>query len=184
MESIIPAPPRPQPQRSARFDIVRLAPSAFHPQLKRPALTVGVSNDLAIHDEVETDSSRSSGEDTTSAFSSPPASPSSGISSDSDQQGQRGHYRGITFEEILPPHLITNAPSPDVDQKQERRKSAAARRPASSTSTSTATVSSTKRGYPSVKNSGSKSRLRATARALVRHLSVAKRDSPRGYEVV
>jgi len=146
---------------------------------------MGVSNDLSIHGlhhEPETDSSRSSGEDTISAFSSPPASPSSAISSDS---GQQGHYRGITFEEILPPHLITNAPSPEVDQEQERREYGAARPPASCTSASTAAkaellrVSSTKCGYPSVKNLGSESRLRATARALVRHLSVTKRDSPK-----
>jgi hypothetical protein len=161
---------------------------------------VGASNDLSfdgLHYELDVDSSSSPTEGTGSTFSSPlasPTSPSSGISS--DQPEQKGHYRGITFEEILPPHLITNAPASDVDQKQERRKSVL-RRPNSESSTSAATTTETespplpppptKRAYATVKHStGGKSRLRATARALARHLTVVKRDhqSRRGYEVV
>ena len=106
----------------------------------------------------------------------------------------KGHYRGITFEDILPPDLIANAPPPGVDQKRERPKSA--QLPSTSSSPSTTTTAerrsstSTKRSYPPMKqHSGGKSRFHATARAIVRRLTVSKpkQDSRRrsgGYEAV
>jgi len=107
----------------------------------------------------------------------------------------KGHYRGITFEDILPPDLIANAPPPGVDQKRERPKSAQLPSTSSSSSPPTTTAerrssTSTKRSYPPMKqHSGGKSRFHATARAIVRRLTVSKpkQDSRRrsgGYEAV
>jgi hypothetical protein len=115
-----------------------------------------------------------------------------------EQRWRKGHYRGITFDDILPPHLITSAPPPGAEQKQTqtrggrgRPKSAEVPSKAATTSTIPSTSeprsSTTKHSYPSVKHSGGKSRIHATARALVRRLTLApKRDSRRrgGYEAV
>ena len=112
-----------------------------------------------------------------------PSSARTSTSSDgSGQQQQHGHYRGITFEEILPPHLIMNAPPPGVEQKKGSSKST--ERPPTSEP-----PPPVKRSYPpAVKRSGGKSRFRDTARALVRRfsISVARKDTGkrRGYEVV
>ena len=128
-----------------------------------------------------------------SSISTENTSPSSPDSSEPQtRRGGRGHYRGITFDDILPPHMITNAPPPDVDQKRGDHSGPAERRHAAPSSSATEAMGlearpSTKRNYPTAKkSSGGKSRLRATARALVRGLSVVKRD-PRGrnkYEAV
>ena len=94
----------------------------------------------------------------------------------------------MTFDDILPPHLITNAPPPGADQKRGHHSTPAA--PTSSTTEATTLDArpSTKRNYPTAKkSSGGKSRLRATARMLVRGFSVVKRDSRggrSGYEAV
>ena len=117
-----------------------------------------------------------------------------------DGSERQGHYRGITFDDILPPHLITNAPPPGPEQKQKqqgRSKPVVERRRSTAAPTTTTTSSSspappppsTKRNYPSVKkqsSSGGKSRFHATARALVRGLSMVKRNSRGGggYEAV
>jgi hypothetical protein len=124
----------------------------------------------------------------------------------------------MTFDDILPPHMITNAqPSPDAAEKQKKRRrgsktpsspsppSAAERPkpnrhsapPSSSTTATTMTTmeqqarSPSKRNYPSGKKlsiSAGGGRMRATARMLVRGLSVVKmkRDSRGrgGYEAV
>ena len=172
---------------------------------------------------------RSSSFSTTSSADYTTTSPSPSSSDGSDRRAGGvaggGHYRGITFDDILPPHMITNAPpSPDAadgkgkqKQKQKRGHSKAASASFSSSSsagerpsrhslpasmTPTATAAATdeqlrtppsKRNYPSGKKlsiggSGGKSRMRATARALVRGLSVVKmkRDSRGrgGYEAV
>ena len=129
-----------------------------------------------------------------SSISTENTSPSSPDSSEPQtRRGGRGHYRGITFDDILPPHLITNAPPPGVDQKRGHHSSPAEPRHAAPTSSTTdATIldarPSTKRNYPtSKKSSGGKSRLRATARMLARGFSVVKRDSRggrNGYEAV
>ena len=168
---------------------------------------------------------RSSSFSTTSSADYTTTSPSPSSIDGSDRRAGGGHYRGITFDDILPPHMITSAPpSPDAadgkgkqKQKQKRGHSKAASASFSSSSsagerpsrhslpasmTPTATAAATdeqlrtppsKRNYPSGKKlsvggSGGKSRMRATARALVRGLSVVKmkRDSRGrgGYEAV
>ncbi len=93
--------------------------------------------------------------------------------------------------------MITNAPPPKVDQKEQKRghsnTASAAEQRASRLSTVSApsptkaeqTRSPTKRDYPSEKASdvgadGGKSRMHAATRALVRGLSVIKRDSRKG----
>ncbi|KAI0302971.1 hypothetical protein BC826DRAFT_323195 [Russula brevipes] len=100
----------------------------------------------------------------------------------------RGHYRGPTFEEILPPHLITNAPPPGADEKQGRSKKSNENRSTSS-ATAEQRPSPIKRSYPSIKHSpsGGKSRfgVGAKARALVRGLTSRRKSrAVSGYEVV
>jgi len=136
-------------------------------------------------------------------------SPSSSYGSDQQQTWRKGHYRGITFDDILPPHMITNAPPPDAaaDGKQKQKQKQKQKRgghstperhslPAPSTMTmdqSSPRPPSAKRNYPSGKKppssgGGAGGRMRATARALVRGLSVVKmkRNSGgrSGYEAV
>ena len=144
---------------------------------------------IVDHERDPSEGSRSTTSTSTEYTSSSPHS--------RDGSERRGHYRGITFDDILPPHLITNAPPPGPEQKQkqqgrskpvvERRRSTAA--PTTSSSSSSPPPPSTKRNYPSVKkqsSSGGKSRFHATARALVRGLSMVKRNSRGGggYEAV
>jgi len=115
-----------------------------------------------------------------------------GQGQEDEHQRRRGHYRGITFDDILPPHLIANAPPPGTEQKQGRKRPKSTELPPTTDiTTSEPPRSSTKRSYPSLKHSGSggKSRLQATARALVRRLTVApkrERESRRrsGYDPV
>ncbi len=146
---------------------------------------------------------------------SEPSSPStgttgsSGSSDGSEQQQQQtrkggGHYRGITFDDILPSHMIASAPPPEEANRKQKQKrghskaaSAPAAAPAEHRQSSTVTPPSepprtpTKRNYPSgkklsVDGGGGKSRVRATARALVRGLTAVKRNSRGGggYEAV
>jgi len=92
------------------------------------------------------------------------------------EKEKRGHYRSLTFEDILPPHLIATAPSLD----DERKRGMFCRSGKSSTPLTTTIPeprSRTKRGYPLVKHSGTKSRFKATVRALVRPLSISKGGS-------
>ena len=133
-----------------------------------------------------TGGSRSERSSSISTENTSPSSPDG-----SERQTRRGHYRGITFDDILPPHLMANAPPPGAEQKRsspaERRHSAAP--PSSSIDPTTLEPRpSTKRNYPSAKKgTGGKFRLRATARALARSLSMVKRDSRGrggGYEAV
>ncbi|KAI0250562.1 hypothetical protein BJV78DRAFT_1218573 [Lactifluus subvellereus] len=95
------------------------------------------------------------------------------------QQQQREHYRGITFGDILPAHLIMNAPPPTVD----RQKRGSVRFPKPTERPPTPSVTEKpppiNRSYPSAKRSGGKSLLRNTARALVRVITVAKKDTPK-----
>ena len=142
-----------------------------------------------------------------------PSSPSSPTSSDGSQTRRNGHYRGMTFDDILPSYMIANAPPPGADEKQQKRRrdskapsssSAGPSRsrgsfsPPSSTTTTATTMeqqqqprSPSKRDYPSGKKHSSSAgggRMRATARMLARGLSVVrmKRDSRGrgGYEAV
>jgi hypothetical protein len=149
--------------------------------------------------DAESSSSPSEGSSSTSTEYTSSPHPRDG----SEQQPRRGHYRGMTFDDILPSHMITTAPPPGVEQKQkqgrskpiERRHSTVTAAPTSpSTSMAMATMEprppSTKRNYPAAKkqsSGGGKSRLQATARALVRGFSVVKRNSRgrgSGYEAV
>ena len=124
-------------------------------------------------------------------------------------------YRGITFNDILSPHMITTAPPPDADAKGEQKRrhpkakaasASVAERPSPSrlhsappSSWSTMKVERprsppSKRNYPTSEKKllsgggGGKSRMRATARAIFRGLSVVnvKRDSRgrRGFEAI
>lgn len=154
-----------------------------------PTLTF-VPVSVSDHHELDAHSSRSPSEGSRSERSTPTSTSTGYTSSPSskdgpEQQTRRGHYRGITFDDILPPHLITNAPPPNVDPKQKTK--SASRAPTPSTATTT-TMAPSKRNYPSAKKSsgGGKSRMRATARALIRSLSVVKRGSRGrgGYEAV
>ncbi len=108
----------------------------------------------------------------------------------------------MTFDDILPPHMITRAPPPsaaDADEKKRRRggrghsKTASApERPSPpSISMESPRPPSAKRNYPTGKKpsfGGTGSRMRATALALVRGLSVVKmKQNSRergGYEAV
>ncbi|KAI0301928.1 hypothetical protein B0F90DRAFT_1716446, partial [Multifurca ochricompacta] len=133
-----------------------------------------ISSKLDIDHESDTNSD---GSPQTASSSSSSAFPSlySDSSVQQEQQQQKGHYRGITFEEILPSHLITNAPPSTVEQK---RGSFRHPKPAEQSLTTSPTGGPPppikQRSYPS-------SRIRDTARALVRGLSIAKRDS-RGHD--
>jgi hypothetical protein len=108
---------------------------------------------------------------------------------------QSGDYRGITFEDILPSHLITNAPPPTIEQRQKRgsvRLSKAPPAPAAERHNSAPvpvkdrSPPSMKRSYPTVKRSGeNKSRLRSTMHTLMRSFTFAKREGrgrTAGYE--
>jgi hypothetical protein len=95
-----------------------------------------------------------------------------------EQQG--GHYQGITFEDILPAHLITNAPPPVVEQP--KRSSTQHRNQAPGPETKTSPIAdpplpSIKRSYTPMKRPGGKFRFRDTARALMRSFTSAKRNS-------
>ena len=98
-------------------------------------------------------------------------------------EARRGHYRGITFEEILPPQFISNAPSPTVEPKRGpiRRSN----QPANANAPPAASEP-VRRSYPPAKSSDSKSnsRIRNTARALARGLSIMKKRDSQGYENV
>ncbi|KAH9037662.1 hypothetical protein EDB85DRAFT_1935767 [Lactarius pseudohatsudake] len=116
---------------------------------------------------------------------------SAGTTSTSGSEAQRGHYRGITFEDILPPQFISNAPPPTVEQKRgsvRRSKPADAHGPPAATSLTSEPPA--KRSFPAKHpdnksgGGGSKSRIRNTARALVRGLSMAKKRDSQGYEAV
>jgi len=94
-------------------------------------------------------------------------------------QSRQEHYRGITFEEILPPQFISNAP-PTGKQSKHRRpvqhpKSANADGP----------PAAVKRSYPS-DSSKSRSRIRLgnTVRALVGNMTMVKRRDSQGYEAI
>jgi hypothetical protein len=90
-----------------------------------------------------------------------------------------GHYRGITFDDILPPHLIANAPPVDVDEKQGRVRPKSLHIPSAPSSMTTDRRSSTskKRNYPPSKQySPSKSGFQTTARAFVRRLTTSKKS--------
>jgi hypothetical protein len=131
-------------------------------------------------------------------------SPTSSIS---DGSHSHSHYRGITFNDILSPHMITSAPPPAADaaggRKQKRRRhpkatsssSSAAEHPSPSRqsvppSSWTSTMDpmgqprppSKRNHYPESEKKLSGGRMRATARAVARGLSVlnVKRDSPAG----
>jgi len=123
-------------------------------------------------------------------------STSAGETSTDGSDARRGHYRGITFEEFLPPQFISSAPPPMAEQL--KRGSVRLPKPADAdgppAATSLKSEPSAKRSYPSAKHSDngksggggsgkSKSRIRSTARALVRGLTMKKRDS-KGYEAV
>ena len=118
----------------------------------------------------------------------------SGVTSNDGSEAQRGHYRGITFEEILPPQFISNAPPPMVEQPKRgtvrHPKPADAEGPPAAASLRSEL--SVKRSYPSAKHSDSdksggssgKSRIRSTARALVRGLTMVKKRDSQRYEAV
>ncbi len=153
--------------------------------------TVGKSNHrpnnvlLRVDHGSDTDSTDNGG-------SRRPTSTSGDTSTDA-AEAQRGHYRGITFEEILPPQFISNAPPPTAETKRGSvrlpKPSDSHGPPAASSLTSEPPA---KRSYPSAsKHSDSKpsggggqSRIRKTARALVRGLSMAKKRDSRGYGTV
>lgn len=141
--------------------------------------------------EPDTDST-----DSPSDYSSLPSPTSETQEQESKDRKGKGHYRGITFEDILPPHLITNAPPPGADQIRRGGRPRSAEIPSTSSSSPPTTTTerrastSTKRSYPPLKkqHSGGKSRFQATARALVRRLTLSKpkQDSRRrgAYEAV
>jgi hypothetical protein len=116
-----------------------------------------------------------------------PSSARAPKSSDRSEQQRGGHYRGITFEEILPPHLITTAPPPEVEQPKRSSTQYQKRGPGPKTS-SMAAPPSIKRSYQPVKRPGGKFGFRDTARALMRSFTSGKRKrNSRGrgsYEVV
>lgn len=144
--------------------------------------------------------SQGSDTDSTDSFStgSRRATSTSAETSTDGSEARRGHYRGITFEEILPPQFISNAPPPMVEHTTKRG-SVRHPKPADAggppAATSLRSEPSVKRSYPSTKHSdggksgggagagSGKSRIRSTARALVRGLTMKKRDS-QGYEAV
>lgn len=136
-------------------------------------------------DKVDTDS-----KDSPSYYSGPvPTSEKREQEPSKEKEWKKGHYRGITFEDILPPHLITNAPPPGVDPKRGRPKSAELPSTPSSTTAKRRSSTSSKRSYPPMKqHSVGKSRFHATARALVHRFTVSKpkQDSRRrsGYDPV
>ena len=125
-----------------------------------------------------------------SDYSGPgPTSTSEGQEQETKERKGKGHYRGITFEDILPPDLIANAPPLDVDQKRGRLRPKSIQLPLtpSSTTTDRRSPTSTKRNYPPLKQySPGKSRFHTTARALVRRLTRSKKSKQRrnGYESV
>jgi len=103
------------------------------------------------------------------------------------EKEQRGHYRGITFEDIVQPDLIASAPSLDDERKRGMfRRFDKSSTPSTTTTTTTTTTipeprSTTKRSYPPVKHCGAKSRFKATLRALVPRLSIPKWGSGYGH---
>ena len=100
-------------------------------------------------------------------------------------EARHGHYRGITFEEILPPQFISNAPSPAVEPKHGSFRHP---KPANADGPTAASEPPVRRSYPSAaaKSSDGKSnsRIRNTARALARGLSIMKKRDSQGYEAV
>jgi hypothetical protein len=79
-------------------------------------------------------------------------------------------------EDILPPHLITNAPL-GVDQKRSRGRLKSAELPSTSSSTTTGhrmPIVETAQLSPHEQHSGRESHFQATARALVRRLTLSK----------
>ncbi|KAF8263197.1 hypothetical protein EI94DRAFT_1741589 [Lactarius quietus] len=106
-------------------------------------------------------------------------------SGDKAVDGPKAGYRGPTFEDILPPQFISNAPPPAVEPKHgivRHSKPAKADGPPAASEPVT-------RSYPSAKRSDSKSggggsRIRNTARALARGLSIMKKRDSQGYEAV
>lgn len=128
--------------------------------------------------------------DSTSSFSggsSKRATPTSADAPIDGTEARRGHYRGITFEEFLPPQFISNAPPPMVEPKHGPTRHS---KPANAVDgLPAASEPPVKRSYPSVKHSDSKSgggnsRIRSTARALARGLSIMKKRDSQGYEAV
>ncbi len=94
------------------------------------------------------------------------------------EKEQRGHYRGVTFEDIVQPDLIASAPSLDDERKRGMfRRFGKSSTPSTTTTTIPEPRSTTQRSYPPVKHCGAKSRFKATVRALVPHLSIPKRGS-------
>ena len=124
--------------------------------------------------------------DSTSSFSKGSSRGTASTSRDTPTDGPRGHYRGITFEEILPPQFISNAPPPTVEPKHGSTRHTKSSDVDGLPVTSESPV---KRSYPSAKPSDSKpsggnSRIRNTARALARGLSIMKKRDSQGYEAV
>jgi hypothetical protein len=161
---------------------------------------------ICVPSQSKTVSSEGSRSERSSSNSTEYTSPSPSPSSIASSKEQTRHYRGMTFDDILPSHMITSAPPPDVDQKEQKRghsktasaverrtsRHSAAPAPSPTTTEQPQPRSPTKRSYPSGKKAsgggvgGGKSRMRATARALVRGLSVVRQDSRKGggYEAV
>lgn len=128
------------------------------------------------------------------------ATSTSGETSTDVSEAPRGHYRGITFEEFLPPQFISSAPPPT----QPKRGSVRYPKPSDNTDGPPEAAAASLTGQPSVKRypsakrtdsaksgggagaSKSRSRIRLgnTARALVRGLSMAKKRDSQGYEAV
>ena len=142
--------------------------------------------------EPDTDST-----DSPSDYSSLPSPTSETTQQERESQDRKGkgHYRGITFEDFLPSDRIGNAPPPGADQIRRGGRPKSAEIPSTSSSSVTTTAerrasTSTKRSYPPLKkqHTGGKSRFQATARALVRRLTLSKpkQDSRRrgAYEAV
>lgn len=127
------------------------------------------------------------------------ATSTSGETSTDVSEAPRGHYRGITFEEFLPPQFISSAPPPTQPKRGSVRypkpSDNADGPPAAAPAASLTGQPSVKR-YPSAKRtdsaksgggagkSRSRIRLGNTARALVRGLSMAKKRDSQGYEAV
>lgn len=132
---------------------------------------------IRVDHESDTDST-----DSVSRGSSGRRTTTSGDTPIDGPEARRGHYRGITFEEILPPQFISNAPSPTVEPKH-----GPVRRSANADAPPPASESAVRRSYPPAKKSSdgkSNSRIRNTARALARGLSIMKKRDSQGYETV
>jgi hypothetical protein len=134
---------------------------------------------IRVDHESDTDSI-----DSVSRGSSGQAASTSGDKPIDGSEARRGHYQGITFEDILPPQFISNAPSSTVEPKHglvRHPKPANADGPPAA-----ASEPPVRRSYPSAKSSDGKSssRIRNTARALARGLTMKKKRDSQGYENV